>query len=424
MPAAGSSETGLVIYDYFISLGFSPFWASTTRAAILVCCLFLIVVLFSTVIRSYLLKLINKATAKSPTSYDDILAQNKVFRRASLLIPALCIYLFDDFIFAQYPGLIRLFRGIANVYSVVIIAWVIDALLKSVQHVMETRKAFENKPLTSYRQLVSILNYGVAIILVISIIIDRSPMYLLSALGAATAVLLLLFRDSLLGFTASIQLASNDMIRVGDWITVKAYGADGTVTEINLSTVKVINFDNTISTVPTYSLISNSFVNWRGMQTSGGRRIKRALNIHTGSIQMCTPQMLEDFKRIKLIQPYIEEKSAEIEQFNTQGGVSKEVLVNGRNLTNIGLFRKYTELYLAQNPNINQDLTLMVRQLSPTAEGLPLEVYCFSRNKDWVVYEGIMADIFDHLLAVAPYFHLEVFQNPSGTDFHQLQGKD
>ena len=231
------------------------------------------------------------------------------------------------------------------------------------------------------------------------------------------AILLLVFKDSILGFVASIQLSGNDMVRVGDWVTVSNYGADGDVIEINLTTIKVQNFDKTITTIPTYAFISDAFTNWRGMEDSAGRRIKRALNIKIDSIKFCSPEMLERFKKYHLITNFIEEKQNIISEFNKKHDVDKSELINGRHLTNVGLFRIYVEEYLKYNPNINSEMTCMVRQLKPNEYGLPIEIYAFSKNKEWTKYEAIMADIFDHLFAATSNFELEIFERPSGKDF-------
>jgi len=233
----------------------------------------------------------------------------------------------------------------------------------------------------------------------------------------------LIFKDTILGFIGSIQLAANDMVRIGDWISMSKYGADGTVIEINLATIKVRNFDLTITTIPTYSMISDSFKNWRGMEESAGRRIKRALNLKIGSVKFCSLELIENLKEVELVRTYILEKQEEIRIYNEKHNLKNDKKINGRSLTNVGVFRIYVEQYLKQNENINTDLTCMVRQLPPNEKGLPIEIYAFSKNKQWVIYESIIADIFDHLLAVVPTFELEVFQNPTGSDFNKTINK-
>jgi miniconductance mechanosensitive channel len=268
--------------------------------------------------------------------------------------------------------------------------------------------------------LAKILVYCVAAVLIISILINKNPLYLLSGLGAMAAILLLVFRDSILGFVASIQLSANNMVHVGDWVTVPNYGADGDVLEINLTTIKVQNFDKTITTIPTYAFISDSFTNWRGMEQSDGRRIKRAVHIKMDSIKFCSEEMIERFMKFQLISDYIIKRKAEIEVYNKEHKVDVSNLVNGRNMTNIGVFKAYIENYLIQNPKINEEMMIMVRQLPSSELGLPIEIYTFSKDKTWKGYEYIIADIFDHIFAVARSFDLEIFENPTGSDFKSL----
>src|SRR5690606_1453118 len=297
-------------------------------------------------------------------------------------------------------------------------------LLKSVfytfKDVLHSRKRFTDKPLDSYFQVVSILLYIVCFILIFSELTGKEPYGLLTALGAASAIVILVFKDTILGFVASIQVSSNDMVRVGDWIEMPKYGADGTVLMINLSTVKVQNFDKTVTTIPTYALISDSFKNYRTMQKSGGRRIKRSLNIKMGSIRFLQQDEIEDLKRIKLLKSYIIERQQEISTYNLNHVDDPTMLVNGRRMTNIGLFREYIKRFLLNNSNIHKQFQLMVRHMQPTEHGLPIEIYAFTNTVEWPKYEGIMADIFDHVLAVVPYFKLELFELPSASDIHEV----
>jgi len=255
---------------------------------------------------------------------------------------------------------------------------------------------------------------------IIAIIIGKNPMSLLVGLGASAAVLMLVFKDTILGLVASVQLSANNMVKPGDWIEMPSRNADGTVLEITLNTVKVQNWDRTISTIPTYAMVSESFHNWKGMEESDGRRIKRSVFIDKKSVSFCSDEMLERFRKIHILKEYIDEKTAEIKQYNEERGIDSSIPVNGRRLTNIGVFRKYMELYLKNNPKINQEATCMVRQLQPTERGIPMEIYCFSNEKTWVLYEGVQADIFDHVFAIVPEFGLKLFQNPSGDDFRAL----
>ena len=361
--------------------------------------------------------IIPKATAKTETLWDDIILNKKVINAVTHLIPAIVLSHYTPIVFSDFHFIVPFLVGITDIFIIIVAAEVFSSFFNSAREILLQIKRFKDKPIGSFTQLGKILVYSVAIILIISIAIGKSPIYLLSGLGAMAAILLLIFKDSILGFVASIQLSGNDMVRLGDWVTVSNYGADGDVIEINLTTIKVQNFDKTITTIPTYAFISDAFTNWRGMENSDGRRIKRAVNIKIDSIKFCTSEMLERFKKYHLITNYIEDKQKIISQYNKKHNVDKSELINGRHLTNIGLFRIYVEEYLKTNPNINSDMTCMVRQLPTTEFGLPIEVYSFSKSKVWTEYEAIMADLFDHLLAVTPNFELEIYERPSGSDF-------
>jgi len=292
---------------------------------------------------------------------------------------------------------------------IIIMMLVLDSLLNTVEDIYQTFRASKEIPIKGFIQVLKLALYFVAAIFVISILLNKTPVYLLSGIGALAAVMLLVFKDSILGFVAGIQLAANRMVSVGDWIEMPKYGADGDVLEVALTTVKVQNWDKTITTIPTYALISESFKNWRGMSESGGRRIKR-----------CNGEMLERFGKIQYISEYIETKKHELEEFNQATKVDNASLVNGRRMTNIGTFRAYVKAYLQNHPMINKDMTFLIRQLPPTEYGLPIEIYVFSKDKVWANYEAIQADIFDHILAVVPEFDLHVYQNPTGADFRVL----
>ncbi len=284
----------------------------------------------------------------------------------------------------------------------------------------ETLPVAKDRPIKGYIQIVQIIIYCAVIILVLSTILGKSPFKLLAGIGALAAVLILVFKDTILGFIAGIQLAANNMLQIGDWISMPKHHADGTVTEITLNTVKVQNWDKTISTIPTYALVSDSFENWRGMEESGGRRIKRHINIDMRTVKFCTPEMLKRFKKIIYLKEYIESKEKEIKNYNKENNIPDEIVVNGRRMTNLGTFRKYLEFYLKNHPMIHNDMTFLVRHLQPSEKGIPLEIYVFSKDLRWAYYESIQADIIDHVLAVIPEFDLSVFQNPTGEDFKIL----
>ncbi|WP_274651267.1 mechanosensitive ion channel family protein [Paenibacillus humicola] len=345
-------------------------------------------------------------------TWDNYLLERKVFQKLAHMVPAILIYSFS-YMFPAYQHLIV--KGIA-VYMIVVMIFVLNAFLNALNDIYVTFEVSKARPIRGYIQVVKIFIFIIGGILVISNLIGESPLILLSGIGALSAVMMLIFKDSILGLVAGVQLTSNDMVRVGDWIEMPKYGADGDITDISLNTVKVQNWDKTITTIPTYALVSDSFKNWRGMQASGGRRIKRSVFIDMSSIMFCSPDMIEKFKKIHLLTDYIAGKENEIERYNEENGIDRSVRVNGRALTNIGVFRAYVERYIEHHPNIHQGMTKIVRQLAPGETGLPLEIYAFTNSTAWVVYEEAQSDIFDHILAVAPEFGLRVFQNPTGHD--------
>ncbi|AMC10895.1 hypothetical protein Lupro_06390 [Lutibacter profundi] len=361
--------------------------------------------------------IIPKVTLKTKTLWDDIIFNKKVINSVSNLLPAILFNNYAPIIFADFQFIVPFLTGITTIFIIFVTVDIFNSLLNSATEILSNIERFKDKPLYSFSQLGKIVVYSIAAILIISIIIDKNPLFLLSGIGAMAAIILLIFKDSILGFVASIQLSGNNMVRVGDWVTVSNYGADGDVIEINLTTIKVQNFDKTITTIPTYAFISDSFTNWRGMEESGGRRIKRAINIKIDSIKFCSNEMLERYKKYHLIRNYIQKKQKEIDDYNSKNSIDKVELINGRHLTNIGVFRAYVEAYLKSNPNINNNMTCMVRQLPPTEYGVPIEIYAFSKNKDWTKYEAIMADIFDHLFAATKNFDLKIFERPSTGDF-------
>jgi len=366
------------------------------------------------VTRMFIVQGIQKFIKNSKNDWDDILLKNEVFNSLSTLVPLIFIHYLSVPILSNFPSLIPFIHITVKVSLVLVIASVLIKALKALEEISTRIPSFKDKPIMSYVQLANIMIYIVAAILVFATILDKDPLALLGALGALTAVLMLIFKDTILGLVASIQISSHDMVRVGDWVSMPQYGTDGDVLEITLNTVKIQNWDKTISTIPTYAFISGSFKNWRGMTDSRGRRIKRSLNINMTSIKFCTDEEIANYKNVEMLKGYIDSIQSEITTHNETNSHDKSSLLNGRNLTNIGLFREYAHQYLMANENLRTDLTLMVRQLEPTENGLPIEVYCFSSNINWVDYERIQADIFDHLLSSISNFDLEIFQNPTG----------
>jgi len=372
------------------------------------------------IVRKLIVSIFTTIIKRSKTKVDDIFLERKVFNRLSHLAPALVIFFLTPLIFQDWPALIKHVQNGAYVYIILIVLLVVDSFISALHEVYITFPISKHRPIKGYVQIVKIGIYFIAIIIIIATVFGKSPKGLLTALGTAAAVLILVFKDTILGFVASIQLSANKMVKPGDWISMPAHNADGTVIEISLNTIKVQNWDNTITTIPTYACISESFYNWKGMEESGGRRIKRSVIIDMKSIKFCTPEMIKKFKKIQILRDSIEKKEKELEEHNKKYEIDNSVLVNGRRMTNIGVFRAYIVSYLHNHPKINNKMTSMVRQLEPTDKGLPLQIYVFCNDKRWVEYEKIQSDIFDHILAVAPEFDLRVFQNPSGYDVVKL----
>jgi miniconductance mechanosensitive channel len=372
------------------------------------------------VIRRIVRSVVHGLFEHSQVTWDDRLRKNKLIMRMTLVLPALIIHLFIPAVFGGYDRAMAAAKAALNIYFIFVVVLVVDALINSALDIYNTFRVSRDIPLKGFSQVLKIFLYGTGLILMISVILGRSPVFLISGLGAMTAILMLVFKDPILGFAGGIQLISNRMLKNGDWIEMPKFGADGDVLDITLTTVKVRNWDNTITTIPTYALINDSFKNWRGMQESQGRRIKRAIYIDMSTIAFCTHEMLERFSRISTIADYMQQKKNEIERHNEQLGDPDQDGVDARRLTNIGTFRAYADAYLENHPMINTEMTHMVRQLAPTQHGLPLEVYAFCRDKAWVSYESVQADIFDHLLAVAGEFGLTIYQYPAGSDIQKL----
>lgn len=350
---------------------------------------------------------------KTKTKFDDFLINNKTTKYTAYLIPFFFIYKAVPIILDKYEYWELVFGKIVGVYIVLLSLWIIQTVFNSLKDYLKQKPEYSDKPIDSFVQVVMMVLWIFGIVIIVSKLFGIRQSELLTILGTLSAIIILIFRDTILGFVSSVQVAINDMVRIGDWITMEKFGADGGVIEINLTTVKVRNFDNTITTIPTYALSSDSFQNWRGMQQSDGRRIKRHILIKTSTIRFLSDEDLNMMKKIQLITPYIESRQAEIEKFNTINGIDKSLSLNGRNMTNLGLFRKYIIQYMLSHPGLNKEMHMMCRQLQSTAHGVPLEIYTFSSDKRWANYEYIMADIFDHIIASVPYFDLEIFELPS-----------
>ncbi len=404
----------LWLEDLLTDGGLSPDLTHYAMLAIGSTILLAVCLLSNFVTKKFIIQGIKKFIENSKNDWDDILIEKKVFNSLSTLVPLIFIQYLSIPLLSNFTSLIPFVHIAVKVSLVLVITSVLMKALKALEEASKKIPSFKDKPIVSYIQIASIMIYVVAAILIFATILDKDPLALLGALGALTAVLMLVFKDTILGLVASIQISSNDMVRVGDWVSMPKYGTDGDVLEITLNTVKIQNWDKTISTIPTYAFISDSFKNWRGMTDSKGRRIKRSLNIDMTSIKFCTDEEITHYKKVEMLKDYVESAQSEISTHNDTNSHDKSSLLNGRNLTNIGLFREYAHQYLTANNNLRNDLTLMVRQLEPTENGLPIEVYCFSNNIAWAEYERIQADIFDHLLSSISSFDLEIFQNPTG----------
>ncbi len=390
------------------------------RAVAVIVVLFLAVVA-NFIARRYILSALTHIISKTKSKWDDAILRQRALNHLTHLAPALVIFVLTPIALEGLDSSIDVIRGALQIYMLVILMLVLDSVLNAVEVIYQDFQASKEIPIKGFIQVLKIVVYFLTAVFIISILLNKTPLYLLSGIGALAAVLMLVFRDSILGFVAGIQLAANRMVSVGDWIEMPNYGADGDVLEVALTTVKVQNWDKTITTIPTYALISESFKNWRGMSESGGRRIKRSVSIDMSSIKFCDGEMLERFEKIQYISGYIETKKNELQAFNQSMSVDNASLVNGRRMTNIGTFRAYVKAYLQNHPEINQNMTFLIRQLPPGEYGLPIEIYVFSKDKVWANYEAIQGDIFDHVLAVVPEFDLRVYQNPTGADFRALK---
>ena len=406
-------EISCFFFDHFIDWGLSETFSKYLNAFALGVIVLVLVFLADMLVRKVLRKLAAYISKSTKTNFDDLLIKNRVPRRLAHILPLYLLigalpFILDDFLELQH-----VFSVILNLIGIILALRIIRALLHTLRDYFKTIPGLRDKPIDSYIQVFMIFAWVFTIFYAISLITPVSLGQALGTFGAASAIILLIFKDTILGFVASIQVAINDMVRIGDWITFEKYGADGDVVEINLATVKVQNFDMTITTIPTYALISDSFKNWRGMTDSPGRRIKRSLYIKQDSIKFLTDEDIQRFKRIGLITDYLTNMEEKLARINERDDSDKSIQINGSNLTNVGLFRKYMETYIQNHSAIHKEMLLMCRQLAPTPQGIPLEVYCFSKDKKWENYEYIIADLFDHFLAAVPYFDLELFEYPS-----------
>lgn len=408
------------IDELLISWGVAPTIANELDQYIAFAIVLMVAFAADVVCRHILLKAIARLVKKTKATWDDIVFDHQVMIHLSRMVIPVIIYIFIPVAFADTTSTtLEFLLRVCLIIILISFLSFINSLLKAVYTVYSEKEQLRDRPLKGMLQTLQVMVWFVGAIIIVSILINRSPVSLLAGLGASAAILMLVFKDSIMGFVSGVQLSANDMLKVGDWIAMPKYGADGTVIEVTLATVKVRNWDNTIITIPPYLLVSDSFQNWRGMRESGGRRVKRSINIDMTSVRFCTPQMLDKYRKIQLLTDYVEKTEHIIKGYNKEHDIDNSILVNGRRQTNLGVFRAYLMAYLQSLPDVNQELTCMVRQLQPTDHGIPMELYFFCSIKDWVPYEGVQADVFDHVLAIIPEFDLQVFQSPSGRDFQK-----
>jgi miniconductance mechanosensitive channel len=405
------------IYDYLVNAGLSETSAKYLNMISLLIIALLFIFIVDYIIRKILRIFFSRLANRTKTNFDDILINNNAPRNIAHIIPLLIALELIPIVFSDFLSVQYFIEKTLDVFGILITLWIVRSILHTLKDYFKTLPSLQDKPIDSYIQVFMIFAWVAGLTFGFAIVTDTSVWKFFTALGAASAIIILVFKDTILGFVASIQVSINDMVRIGDWITFEKYGADGDVIEINLATVKVQNFDKTITTIPTYALISDSFKNWRGMVNSDGRRIKRALFIKLESAKYLTNDTVNDLKKITIITDYLQTRQDKINTYNTEKHIDKKLLLNGRNLTNLGVFRKYAETYVKLHSGINKDMMIMVRQLAPTTQGIPIEIYAFSSDKRWENYEYIMADIFDHLIASVKYFDLELFELPNSSNF-------
>lgn len=372
------------------------------------------------VAKRILLRVVRAAARRTKTTWDDAFVKAQLFSRLSHLVPALILQTAAPGVLASYPAAVTALLTATSVYLALVGLTVFDAFLKGSERIYDGFAVARSFPIRTIVQIIRVIVYFVVGVAILAILLGKSPLVFFSGLGAFTAVLLLIFKNTILGFVAGLQLTANDMVRRGDWIEMPGHNADGEVLDVSLTTVKVQNWDKTVTTIPTYALVAEPFKNWRGMEESGGRRIKRAVHLDVTSIRFCDSEMLERFKKIRYTADHVTQKIEELEAHNRELQIDESLLINGRHLTNVGAFRAYLEHYLRDLPKVHQEMTFLVRQLAPTGQGLPIEIYLFSNDQAWANYEAFQADIFDHILAALPLFELRPFQVPTGADLQML----
>jgi miniconductance mechanosensitive channel len=408
------------IYDLFISAGLNENLAIFLRTLIIVTVVILLSWIANFLAKLIIEKIVATIIRKTKFKWDDIFLEKHVFRSLSHFAPAIVIWFMAGWAFTDYPALLAFIQKLTYIYMIAAGTMFMNTFIDAWHAIYMELPISSERQIKGYVQLTKIFVVVIAVLIIVSVILDKKIGTLLAGLGALAAVLILVFKDTLLSLVASIQLSANKMVKVGDWISLPSRDADGTVVDISLNIVKIQNWDKTIITVPTYSLVQESFQNWLGMEESGGRRIKRPIYIDTNSIRFLDKEMIERLRKVHLLKDYLDKKEAELEKYNKEQNIDDSSIVNGRRLTNIGTFRAYVEAYLRHHPKIHNEMTFLIRQLPLSEKGLPIEVYVFSNDQVWANYEAIQSDIFDHLLAVVPEFGLRIFQNPTGNDFRSL----
>jgi miniconductance mechanosensitive channel len=398
------------------SLGLNPNMADKLDRFVILLVIALLAFITDIVVRKILVGIVYNIVKKTKNKWDDLFLDKKLLNDLALFAPAVLVYALLPLAFQQEPDILFWSRKFILVFMSILLIITINTSIGIVQKIAEVSQRLKGKTLNGFFQILKIIVGFTGAIIIVSIIIDKSPTTLFAGLGASAAVLMLVFKDTIVGFVSGILLSSNKMLRVGDWITCKKHNVNGVVIEISLNTVKIRNFDNTIITMPPYSLVSDSFQNWRNMQDNGARRIMRSINIDMHSVKFCTKEMIEKYRKISLIKDYIDSQEKQFYEYNLQNGIDDSVMVNGMRLTNIGVFRAYLQRYIENQPTIDKNQIYMIRQMEPTENGLPIQIYFFTTKFQWVAYEGVMADVFDHIIAVIPEFDLNVFQNLTSKD--------
>jgi miniconductance mechanosensitive channel len=403
---------------WLLNNGINETFAQLLKVAISLATIAIIALLADYIVRKIILVFVARIAKKTETEWDDILVERKFFHKLAHFAPAVVIYSTIHIALYDYsPKLTLFFYDLTKIYMTFVSLIVVNSFLNAVHDVYQTLPLAKSRPIKGYLQVLNIIAYFLGGIIIIAILINKNPASLLVGLGASAAVLMFVFKDTILGLVASIQLSANNLVKPGDWIEMPSRKIDGTVTEISLNTVKVQNYDRSINTIPTYALVSESFQNWQGMVESDGRLIKRSILFDMRSVKFCSQEQIEKFRKINLLTEFIDNKSQEIEKSNKDNNIDTKIIVNEQRLTNFGVFRKYIEIFLRNNPNINQNTTIVVRHKQPSENGIPLEIYCFSKEKSMANYEEVQSNIFEHILSIIPEFELKVFQRPSGDDF-------